>query len=158
MTKHNSQTRFILGKRKHTLVHHDLTARHTECVSLTVSHQVKLPLEVLQLVGVSIFSQASLHGSSQALPHPLHKSRIILIRRKLSPLHIVLILLRAETKNLCIIHQQSGLTSRDRYRVSCSAGCGKQCQSGKEKFVNCFHIFIIFLQMYKKIPYTQNPM
>ena len=81
MSQYNCKTRLILCIREQAFVNNNLTARHTEGVSLLVLDKIKLPLEVVYLVGVTIIAQVSLHSIGKIAPYTLNHSRILCIGR-----------------------------------------------------------------------------
>ena len=80
VSEHDGQTRFVLSDRQKSLINHNLTSRHTESIDFLAVYEVEFPLEVLQLLCITIVCKISLDSCGETLPHTLHNSRVVLVR------------------------------------------------------------------------------
>ena len=141
MTQHDSQRSLVLSNRQQALVYHNLTTRHTPGIHLLVLHEIKLPGIVLRLSTQAIAVKIGSHSISQILSNTLYQRCVGSIRRGLSTLHILLILLGRETQHLTITNQQSLLTSRNGYGRCGATTHQDSCHQRHEYDFYCFHNF-----------------
>ena len=73
MAEDDGEGWLVLCDGQETFINYNLTTGHTECVDSIVLHKIEFPVEVLQFVGESVFTQISFDRSGKALSDTLDK-------------------------------------------------------------------------------------
>ena len=144
VTYDNGERRLVLGDRQQSLIDHNLASGHAEGVDALVLDEIKLPLVVRHFGCQSVLLQIANHGIGDVLPHTLHHGGVGGIGGGLCRLHILLILLVAETQHLLVADEDVLLASGDGDCGRCATAC-QDCHEGGHKKDSYFLHFLMLL-------------